>query len=316
MTAATLADRTARAPRATTLSGRGGPRRRGAGRSRFGGFLFVVPSLAILSLVLLVPIGMSLYFSFTDYSLLSDPDWAGLENYRTLMSDASFAAALRHTAVYTLISVPLQTVVALLVADVLAKRFRNRFGAVVRSALFVPVVSSLVLVGTVWRFMLGTNDGLVNNLLNVFGMENVNFLGQPTLALVVVSLATVWKNIGYFLVIYYAGIMNVPTELYEASSLDGASRWQQFRSVTVPVLRPVTLLVVILGTIWSFQVFDLVYVMTGGGPGGATTTLVMAIYEAAFQDFHLGYASAMAMVLFGIVLVVSIVQRKAMGHDD
>lgn len=265
---------------------------------------------------MVIPILMSIYYSFTDYSVLGSPSWVGMRNYIDLLSDGSFLSAMRNTVVYTIIAVPLQTIVALFVADMLAKRFRNRFGRFVRSALFIPVISSLVVVAVVWRALLGVDGGLVNQVLDVFGVDPINFLGRPTLALVTVGLVTVWKNIGYFLVIYYAGIMEIPGEQYEAASIDGASRWQQLFYITIPSLRAVTLLVVILGTIWSFQVFDLVYVMTGGGPGGATTTIVMKIFQAGFQNFRMGYASAMAIVLFVLVLIIAIVQRKVMSRHD
>lgn len=285
-------------------------------RSRYVGVPFVLPSFAILLVVMIIPIAMSMYFSMTRYSVLGSPTWTGAENYAKLLDDDLFVASLRNTVVYTLISVPLQTIIALLLADLLAKRFRNRFGAFARSALFIPVMSSMVVVAVVWRTILGTNDGAVNLFLQAIGLERVNFLGDPTLALWVVGLVTVWKNIGYFLVIYYAGIMEVPGELYEASALDGAGRTAQLWHVTVPALRPVTLLVVILGTIWSFQVFDLVYVMTGGGPGGATTTIVMMIFQAGFQNFQMGYASAMAMILFALILVIAIVQRRVLKSNE
>ncbi len=285
-------------------------------RRSFAGLGYIVPSFAILLIVMVIPIVMSIYYSFTDYSVLGSPDWVGMRNYVDLLSDGSFLNAMRNTIVYTIIAVPLQTIVALFVADMLANRFRNRFGRFVRSALFIPVISSLVVVAVVWRALLGVDGGLVNQVLALIGVDPVNFLGRPTLALVTVGLVTVWKNVGYFLVIYYAGIMEIPGEQYEASSIDGASRWQQLWYITIPSLRAVTLLVVILGTIWSFQVFDLVYVMTGGGPGGATTTIVMKIFQAGFQNFRMGYASAMAIVLFVIVLVVAVVQRKVMSRHD
>lgn len=280
--------------------------------ARFGGLPFVIPSLVILTVVMLVPIVMSAYFSFTRYTVLSDPQWIGMDNFIKLTQDDAFLSSIWITVVYTIISVPLQTIVALVLADVLAKRFRNRFGSFVRASLFIPVMSSLVVVAVVWRALMGTDNGFVNAILRGIGLDPVNFLGEPTLALITVSLVTVWKNIGYFLVIYYAGIMDVPAELYEASAIDGAGRWQQLRSITIPSLRPVTFLVVILGTIWSFQVFDLVYVMTGGGPGGATRTIVMMIYEAGFRNFQMGYASAMAIVLFAVILIIAILQRKVM----
>ncbi|GAA4424465.1 sugar ABC transporter permease [Georgenia halophila] len=280
----------------------------------FAGLWYIAPSLTILLVVVVVPILMSAYYSLTDYSLLGSPGWVGAENYLDLVADAGFRRALWQTFVYTAISVPLQTGLALVIAAVIARRTRNRFGAFVRSALFIPVIASMVIAGSVWRYLLGTEHGLVNTILGLVGIDAVNWLGRPGTALVVVALVTVWKNVGYFLVIYYAGMLDIPEDLYEASSLDGAGGIRQFWNITVPSLRPVTLLVVILGTIWSFQVFDLVYTMTGGGPGGGTITLVLAIYNSAFENLQMGYASAMAMVLFVVVLIVSLAQRALVNR--
>ncbi|NDL59212.1 carbohydrate ABC transporter permease [Phytoactinopolyspora mesophila] len=292
----------------------GKPGRRPSKLRPFSGVWYVMPSLVVIAVVIVTPILLSAYYSLTDYSLLRSPSWVGPDNYRTLLSDGAFRQAMWQTLVYTFISVPLQTVLALVIAAMVARRTRHRFGAFVRSALFIPVIASMVIVGSVWRYLLATDHGLVNTVLGVAGIDNVNWLGQPVTALVVVSLVTVWKNIGYFLVIYYAGMLAIPNEIYEASSIDGAGGIRQFWSITIPSLRPVTLLVVILGTIWSFQVFDLVYTMTAGGPGGGTVTLVMAIYGAAFQNMQMGYASAMAMVLFVIVFLVSFAQRVLLNR--
>ncbi len=277
-------------------------------RRSWSGLAYVMPSLALATLVSIIPIIMTIGFSFTSYSVVQPGDFVGLDNYARLLKDPTFASAIRNTVIYTLISVPLQTVVALLLAELLAKVFRNRFGAVARSVLFIPVIASMVVVGTVWRVLL-SDQGFVNSVLGFFGAKSVNFLGDPTLALISVSLITVWANVGYFLVIYYAGILEIPGELYEAAAIDGAGAISRFWHITVPSLRPVTALIVILGTIWSFQVFDLIYTMTGGGPGGATVTLVVAIYRAGFQNFQMGYASAMAVVLLLGVLVISILQN-------
>lgn len=284
-------------------------------RQRFSGVPWMLPSLVILMVVMIIPILMGLYYSFTSYSVLGAPSWVGVENFQRMIGDDSFRRALINTVIYTLLSVPMQSILALVIADVLAQRFRNRFGGFVRSMLFIPVVSSYVVVAVVWRALLSTQGGAVNGALDIVGLGEINFLGDPTLAMITVALVTVWKNVGYFLVIYYAGLMAVPRDLYEASSLDGAGRWAQLRYVTIPALRPVTLLVAILGTIWSFQVFDLVYVLTGGGPGQATSTIVMAIYESGFKNFQMGYASAMAVVLFVIVLIISIIQRRLLSDD-
>lgn len=286
----------------------------GRRRGSFGGLGYVVPSLIVLVIAVVAPILMSAYYSLTDYSLLRSPSLVGVANYSDLLADDGFRRAMWQTFIYTIISVPLQTVAALVIAAVIARRTRNRFGAFVRSALFIPVIASMVIIGSVWRYLLATDDGLVNAVLGVFGIADVNWLGQSTSALIVVALVTVWKNIGYFLVIYYAGMLAISEDLYEASSIDGAGEIRQFWSITIPSLRPVTLLVIILGTIWSFQVFDLVYTMTAGGPAGGTVTLVLAIYGAAFQNMQMGYASAMAMVLFAIVLLASLAQRYLLNR--
>lgn len=295
---------------------RPGDRRRKAGRPSFWGAVYVLPSFAILVLILLVPLALSFYYSFTDYSILDSPEPNGGQNYVRLVSDPAFKRALWTTLLYTIMVVPVQTFISMLIANAVARRFRGIFGSVVRSTLFIPVIASMLLVGAVWRAFLGSDAGVLNQFLGLFGVAPVNWLGRPALALVMVAVVTVWKNIGYFLVIYYAGVMDIPSERYEAAQIDGASAWQQFRYVTIPGLRPVTLLVVILGTIWSFQVFDLVYSLTGGGPGGATVTLVMEIYRVGFKNYELGYASAMAVVLFFIVLLISVIQRRLLAKED
>jgi multiple sugar transport system permease protein len=278
------------------------------------GVSFVAPSTIVIAVVVALPILMSLYYSFTDFSLLGGATWAGLDNYVKLLSDEGFRRALWQTAIYTVISVPLQTILALMIADILVRRFRNRLGGVVRSVLFIPVMASLVLTGTVWRYLLAYDGGAVNEILGLFGIPASDWLGQSSTALIAIALVTVWKNVGYFLIIYYAGILDIPEDQYEASALDGAGPFRQLVSITMPALRPVTLLVVVLGTIWSFQVFDLIYMMTGGGPGGSTSTLVYEIYQAGFKEFQMGYASAMSVVLFVIILAASALQRFALAR--
>ena len=162
--------------------------------------------------------------------------------------------------------------------------------------------------GTLWSFLLNPR-GIVNGLLGVFGMEPVNWLGAKGTSMFSVCLVSVWKNVGYFLVIYYAGIMDIPRSQYEAAEVDGATAVQRFFRITLPSLKSVTYLVVTLGAIWSFQVFDLVYNMTGGGPGTSTQTLVPTIYNAAFKEYSMGYASAVAMLMFAFVLLINALQK-------
>jgi multiple sugar transport system permease protein len=280
-----------------------------------GGVPYLVPSAAILLLVVIAPIVLTVYFSFTTYSVLEHGEFVGMDNYKRLVSDQAFRTSVWQTVVYTLIVVPLQTILSLVVAEIIAKRFRNRFGSFARSVLFIPVLSSLVIVGIVWRFLLDSDFGLVNQVLGLVGIPPPNWLGRPGLALFTVAVVTVWKNVGYFLVIFYAAIMGINRDLYEASAIDGASAVKQFRHVTVPSLRPVIFLTVTLGTIWSFQVFDLVYTMTGGGPGGATTTIVMSIYQSGFQNYQMGYASAMSVVLLLIIAATSMAQRRMLVEE-
>ncbi|HEY0186354.1 MAG TPA: sugar ABC transporter permease [Cellulomonas sp.] len=287
------------------------PHRRARRRRAPVGLVFILPSALVIAVVVVWPIIATTYLGFTDYSMFGAPEWTGLDNLTRLVQDPDVRRAVWITVLYTVISVPLQTVLAMLLADILARRFRNRLGSWARSILFIPVMASLVLTGTVWRYLLAY-DGPVNQVLGWFGVPQTDWLGDSSWVVVVIALVTAWKNIGYFLVIYYAGIMDVPGDVYEAAALDGAGPWHLFWRITLPILRPVTLLVVILGTIWSFQVFDLVYTMTNGGPGGASTTLVYLIYQAAFKSFKMGYASALSVVLFLAILVISIVQRRAL----
>ena len=296
------ADAPVRAPR----EGRRQPALTG---QRWSGLAYVAPSLILLVVTAIVPVLMTVGYSLTDYSILEDGEFVGLENYTRMFGDPVFLSALRVTIIFTVISVPLQTIGALVLAETLAKRFRNRFGQISRSVLFIPAIASMVVSGTVWRMLLG-DQGLINEIMRWFGHPGVNFLGRPVEALIAVSLITVWANVGYFVVIYYAGILEVPASLYEASALDGAGGFRQFRHITVPSVTASTVVVVVLGTIWSFQTFDLIYVMTGGGPGGATSTLVFAIYRFGFQNFQMGYASAVAVVLLVGVLAISILQNR------
>ena len=201
-------------------------------------------------------------------------------------------------------------------AAVIAELFHNKFGNFVKSSLFVPVIASAILVGTLW-FTLLSPRGVVNSIIHAFGLPSVNWLGGKLTSMLSVCIVSVWKNVGYFLVIYFAGIMDIPRSLYEAAEVDGANAFQRFFKITLPGLSSVTFLVVTLGTIWSFQVFDLVYTMTGGGPGTSTVTLVLTTYNAAFKEYNMGYASAVAMLMFVFVLAVSGLQKLLLkGGED
>ena len=258
------------------------------------GIIYVLPSFILIACFSILPIFMSGYFSFTNYNVMNDPTFAALENYAKILKDAYVADAIKNTLAYVVVTVPIQTILSLVFAAFLAYKMQNKTGGFLRSIMFIPVIASAVTAGTIWRIILNTDGGLLNNLLGFLHISPVNWLGSTQTALISICIVAIWKNVGYFLVIYYAGIMGI----------------------TMPMLRPITYLVVTLGIIWSFQVFDLSYQMTGGGPGRSTVTIVMAIYNAAFKQYKMGYACAMAMVLLIIVLVINAVENLAFKEKE
>lgn len=273
------------------------------------GIIYVLPSFILIMAFCIIPIFMSGYFSFTSYNIMTPPKFVGLENYEKVFQDGYVADAAKNTLLYVLMTVPAQTILSLVFAAFLAYKMQNKTRGFLRSVMFIPVIASAVTAGTIWRIILNTEGGLLNNILNFFHLDSVNWLGSTKTALISICIVAVWKNVGYFLVIYYAGIMGISKDLYEAAKVDGATSIQQFFKITLPMLKPITYLVVTLGIIWSFQVFDLAYLMTGGGPGRATVTLVMGIYNAAFKQYKMGYACAMAMLLLLIVVIINVIEN-------
>ncbi|MEZ3487051.1 MAG: sugar ABC transporter permease [Lachnospiraceae bacterium] len=280
------------------------------------GIIYILPSFILIACFSVLPIFMSGYFSFTNYNVMNDPTFAGMENYAKILKDAYVADAIKNTLTYVVVTVPIQTILSLVFAAFLAYKMQNKTGGFLRSIMFIPVIASAVTAGTIWRIILNTDGGLLNNLLGFLHIRPVNWLGSTQTALISICIVAIWKNVGYFLVIYYAGIMGISKDLYEAARVDGATNIQQFFKITMPMLKPITYLVVTLGIIWSFQVFDLSYQMTGGGPGRSTVTIVMAIYNAAFKQYKMGYACAMAMVLLVIVLIINAVENLAFKEKE
>ena len=278
-------------------------------RQALYGAIYILPSFLIIFIFSAVPIVMAIYFSFTKYNLVAAPEWIGLENYMKLASNSYLRAALSNTVSYVAITVPIQTALALSIAAFLGDKMQNKYGGFLRSVMFIPVIASLIASATVWRVMYESNGGIINQFLAVFGAQPVNWLGSRSTALGSVAAVAIWKNTGYFLVIYYAGVMNISVEIREAAIVDGANAWQRFFRITIPILKPITYMVVTLGIIWSFQVFDLVFKMTGGGPGRATYTVAYVIYTYAFQDKRIGYASALAVCLLILILLIHVIQN-------
>ncbi|HEY0189307.1 MAG TPA: sugar ABC transporter permease [Cellulomonas sp.] len=288
--------------------------RRGPAR-RWTAWLFAGPSLAIIVVFILVPIGQSFWFSLHDWKIgAAEQEWLGAANYQRLLSDSLFWNALRVTAVFAVASVLAQLVLGYAAASAL--QGEGLVSRVVRSVYFFPTVVALATIGLVWRFLLDPNIGLVAGITTAFGLPAVGWLQDTSLALPTVIFVSVWKNVGFTMIILLAGLKGVSAHLYEAARLDGASGWQLTRHVTLPSIRPTLLFTTMILTINSFQVFDLVYVMTSGGPLFSTDTLVNMMVREGFENFDLGYASAIAWVLLAIILVLSAVQLRVFRYDD
>lgn len=279
--------------------------------------LYILPSFILLMTFSIIPILMNVFLSFMSYNVIQRPQPVWFDNYLRMFKDPYISASFKNTVLFTLIIVPCQTVISLLLAAIIAANFKKAFGNFVRSALFIPVIASSILVGTLWSLLL-SSYGPINELLKIFGLPAVNWFGGKISSIIGVSAATIWKHIGYFLVIFYAGILDIPASLYEAAKVDGANPIQTFFNITLPGLSKITYLVITLGTIWSFQIFDMVYTMTGGGPGLSTVTLVLTIYNTAFKEYNMGYASAIALLMFILVVIIQAVQKKVLagGKDE
>ncbi len=298
---------------ATAKKPRWSPRRR---RQAVIGAAYIAPSFILMAIFNVIPIFLSIYFSFTKYNMASPPVWIGLENYAKLFNNRVLTESLSNTVRYVLITVPVQTVLSLLIAAFIAEHLKNRYGSLMRSVIFIPVIVSLIASATVWNIMYQPKGGLINQFLNALGFDSVNFLGKKASALPSVAVVAIWKNTGYYMVIYYAGVMNVPSDVREAAIVDGATAIQRFWYITLPILKPITYMIVTLGIIGSFQVFDLVYKMTGGGPGRSTYTVAYVIYTFAFQDKNYGYASAVAICLLIVILFIHLIQTLFFKEKD
>jgi len=278
-------------------------------------YVFMAPSLIVLALFVFWPIIQIFRLSLHDYSLVQPVNpFIGLQNFSDLLSDSRFWNAFRNTVYYTIGAVPLTTGLSLAVALGLNERLRG--SSVIRSAYFLPALSSLAVMGLVWQYLLNPDIGTVAYWLHLVGGPRIDFLQSTTWALPSVTFVGIWKNLGFDVVLFLAGLQGIPEMYYEAAKIDGAGRWHRFWHITLPSLRPTSLFVVVTSVIGSFQVFDQVYVMTRGGPLFHTETLVTYMYHQGFEIFHLGYASAIAVVLFVFVLGMSAFQLTLFRYSE
>jgi multiple sugar transport system permease protein len=271
-------------------------------------FAFLAPSLVPLVLFLVIPIVSSIGLSFLSWDLLSSPRWVGLANYRGLLHDGEFHSALFHTLYFVAGYLPLVFCGGLLLALALHQPLKGV--AWLRTLYFLPVVTSWVVVALVWKWLLNPQYGIVNRLLGFVGVHGPGWWLDPSWAMPSIIFASAWKDLGFTMVIFLAGLQAIPEEYYEAAKLDGAGRWSRFRNITLPLLSPASFFVIVISLINNIQVFDQVYVMTQGGPAGSTTVVVQQIVQNAFSFGRMGYAAAMSWVLFAVILVITAVQLR------
>jgi multiple sugar transport system permease protein len=274
---------------------------------------FLTPALVLFSMFLFFPVLFALFMSFNKWGMIGNPEFVGLENYINLFQDPLFWTSVKNTLIFS-ISVPFKVALALVIAVILNQKIKGL--VFFRAAFFFPVILSMVVVGLIWQWMFSPSYGFINFVLEKLELPPQNLLINPDYAMLVIILVSVWKGLGSNLLLFLAGLQSIPKSLYEAADIDGANTWQKFWYVTVPLLKPTTLFVLIITFIGSFKIFDLAYVITGGGPGNSTLVLVHYIYQEAFQRFNMGYASAAAYVFFIILFVLTLVQMRWFKGDS
>lgn len=283
-------------------------------------WFFIAPALGTLLIFFFLPVLASLLMSCTDFDIyalghLSRARWTGLENYGRLLQDPLFWKSLGNTVYFVLAGGPLTILAALLAAIGLNSR-QLRLRDWFRLGYFTPVITSLVAVAVVWRYLYHPRFGLLNYLLSFIGVGPVNWLGDPVWAMPALIILAVWKNFGYYMMIFLAGLQTIPDYLYEAARLDGAGWWGQFRHVTLPQLAPTTFFVTLMTIIGYFQFFAEPYVMTQGGPVNSTLSVVFYLYQQGFRWWRMGYASSIAFMLFFIIFLIAMIQMAARKRQE
>lgn len=274
------------------------------------GYSFILPNFIGFTLFILIPVIFSFVLSFCKWDGFNAIQFIGLKNFSSIFNDRVFKSSFWKTINYTIFTVLFTMLMALFLSVVLNNKLKGR--NMFRSAIFFPYVASIVAVGAVWQSMFQKDFGPINSFLRAIGIANPpGWLASTKWAMTALIIVSIWKFMGYYMIIYLAALQDIPAQLYEAATIDGASSWQKFLKITFPMLTPSTFFVFIMLTINSFKVFDLVYVMTEGGPGTATTVLVKYIYDQSFIAWNYGKASAASMILFLIVGVVTIIQFRA-----
>lgn len=274
----------------------------------FWATIFLLPNLLGFFIFILFPVLASFGISFLQWDLLGEMNWIGLGNYKELMTDGVFWKVLWNTIYFTIVTVPVGIVISLLLAIALNQKIRCL--KIFRSVYFLPVISSMVAVAMVWQWIYNPQFGLLNYLLSLIGIDGPSWLSSTIWAMPAVMIASIWKGLGFNMLLFLAGLQGIPETYYEAAEIDGANWFSKFRNITIPLLSPTTFFVIVMAVINSFQVFDQIYIMTQGGPARSTSVLVHYLYQNAFEYYRMGYASSIAYVLFFLVFIVTLIQLK------
>ncbi len=280
-------------------------------------YLLIAPTFILFTVFFLFPLFYSFSLTFVEWNGFAvDKDFVGLSNYIRLFEDQDFLNAFKNTFVYTIVTVPLSVSISLILSYTLNDKIKG-FQAL-KGIFFLPHIVSLVAVGVVWSWIyLPDKYGLLNSFLSIFGVEIQTWLHDPDLAMVSLMIIGIWKSIGYNMVIFIAGLLAIPASLYEAATIDGAKSHQTFRYITLPMLKPTIFFVMVSSTIYSlFQIFDIVKVTTNGGPIGRTEMLVTYLYKVGFKNYEIGYASAIAFVLFLLAVSITVIQKKFIEEPE
>lgn len=274
-------------------------------------YLFLSPALLVIAVFILYPILAVVYYSFTDYDIVTRPEWIGLANYLELVKDPTFWLALRHSLIYLIVT-PTLIILSILLAIAVNRNLRGIH--IFRALYYLPAVSGSIAVGITWRWLFDTQGGLLNGILIWLGLlkEPIQWLNEPSLTLPIAMLLTIWMGVGYYMVIFLAGLQNIPEELYDAALIDGCNNWQKHLYVSLPGLRPQITFVAVISSLAALKVFDEIYVLTlrSGGVLDSGVTLVFLLWKEAFRLTHAGYASAIALVLLAITLAFSVVNVR------
>ena len=286
-------------------------------RETLSGYSFMTPTILVLGTFVILPIAYAIFLAFHKVRILGELAYRfiGLKSFIRMADDERVWIALKNTAEYVAVVVPIQTILALILALILNSKIKGKNWF--RIIFFLPTVTSSAVLTLIFMWIYNSN-GLLNNFLAFLGLPTYNWIGDPAVALKAIMLMNIWSTAPFFMVIYLAALQDIPVALYEAATIDGANKWDQFISITVPLLKPVTFFIVVMGVIGTFQLFDQSYIFSAGsgGPNNSTLTVVLLIYQYAFKSLDMGYAAALALMLAGFIMVATLIQHRFFKEEN